>query len=128
MKSADGVLYPASRTRFVDITDGTNATYLYCEKYLNPDSYLDSSDGTDNNPYTQGFDWDNCRWVASIPTQDTPGLKLNYSFGAAHPAIFNVTMCDGSAHPIPYTIDATVHYYLGVRNDGKVFNKAVLGN
>jgi prepilin-type N-terminal cleavage/methylation domain-containing protein len=127
-KAADGVMYPASHVRFVEIPDGTNSTYLIGEKYLNPDSYLDSSDGTDNNPYTQGFDWDNCRWAADGPTQDTKGLKLNYSFGSAHPAIFNVVMCDGSAHPIPYTIDVTTHTYLCVRNDGKVFNKSALGN
>jgi prepilin-type N-terminal cleavage/methylation domain-containing protein len=128
MRAADGVIYTISTVRVVDISDGTNATYLLGEKYLNPDHYLDGIEGTDNNPLYAGFDWDWERWSASGLIQDQKGLSLFDCFGSAHPAVTNMVMCDGSCHPVAYTIDPTIQTYLCSRNDGKVFNKGVLGN
>jgi prepilin-type N-terminal cleavage/methylation domain-containing protein len=123
----DGVIYTISRVRNIDITDGTNATYLLGEKYLNPDNYVNGQEGTDNNPLYAGFDWDWERWAGNGLVQDQPGVSDWISFGSAHPAVANMVMCDGSTHTVGYLIDPKVHTYLCGRNDGKIFNKSVLG-
>jgi hypothetical protein len=135
-QKADGIIYTISMIRYVHITDGTNNTYMLGEKYLNPDHWTDGVEYTDNNPIYGGFDWDWSRWgwydpnnpaAAGGPLQDQPGNSNYDVFGSAHPAVLNMVMCDGSVHPIAYTIDPAIHSYLCSRNDGKVFSKAVLG-
>jgi prepilin-type N-terminal cleavage/methylation domain-containing protein len=128
MSAANGVIYTTSMVRIVDITDGTNNTYLLGEKNLDPDHYLDGIEGTDNEPIYNGFDWDFERWSADGPVRDTPGLDVFDPFGGAHPGTFNMVLCDGSCHAVPYTIDLTVHTCLCCRNDRKTFSKAALGN
>jgi prepilin-type N-terminal cleavage/methylation domain-containing protein len=128
MSAANGVIYTTSTVRVIDITDGLNNTYLLGEKNLDPDHYFDGLEGTDNEPIYNGFDWDFERWADIGMVQDQPGLEVDYPFGSAHAAVVNMIMCDGSAHSVAYTIDPTVQNYLCCRNDGKVFDKSVLGN
>ena len=53
------------------------------------------------------------------PYQDRPGLLLTgYEFGSAHPGVFNIVHCDGSAASISFDIDDQTFYVLGGRNDG----------
>jgi prepilin-type N-terminal cleavage/methylation domain-containing protein len=136
-RADNGIIYATSMIRVVDITDGTNATYMLGEKYLDPDYYLSGTYGTDNNPLYCGFDWDWQRWGYAdasnpandnYPLQDQSGLDVPDAFGSAHPAVLNFAMCDGSVHAVAYTIDHAIHYYMCSRNDGKLFNKSVLGN
>jgi prepilin-type N-terminal cleavage/methylation domain-containing protein len=127
MRAADGVVFTISTIRTADITDGMNATLLLGEKYLNADHYLDSQEGTDNQPLYSGFDWDYNRWAGNGPLQDQKGLSDNVSFGSAHPGVFNVVMCDGAGHSVAYTTDITIWSYICSRNDGKMYNKSAIG-
>ncbi len=123
----DGVVFCMSTTRLIDITDGSSSTYLLGEKYLSPDDYLDGTYEADNNPFTEGVDWDNVRWADSGPLQDQPGNEDPRPFGSAHPGVFNMATCDGAAHSVAYTISPTIHTRLCSRNDGQFVNKSVLG-
>jgi hypothetical protein len=40
-------------------------------------------------------------------------------FGAAHPTVVNVVLCDGSVRGINYNINETIWRRLGHRGDGK---------
>jgi prepilin-type N-terminal cleavage/methylation domain-containing protein/prepilin-type processing-associated H-X9-DG protein len=118
-QGSDGVICCAMAVRIAEITDGTANTYLLGEKYHNSDHYFDGAEWTDNNGICVGFDWDFQRWTYDLPRQDTPGIGgAIYWFGSAHTNIFNMAFCDGSVHPIPYSIDMTVHQRLGMRADG----------
>jgi prepilin-type processing-associated H-X9-DG protein len=120
----DGVIASTYLSKVAAITDGASNTYFLGEKYLIPDHYFDGVEGTDNNPVYAGFDWDYQRWALqtippSPPHQDTPGVSDAYSFGSAHAGQFNMVFCDGSVHPISYSIDLETHRRLTCRNDGQ---------
>jgi prepilin-type N-terminal cleavage/methylation domain-containing protein len=123
----DGVIFSTSMIRIVDITDGMSSTYLLGEKYLSPDRYLDSSWKADNDPYTQGSDWDNLRWCDQAPMQDQAGVDDAEVFGSAHPGVFIMATCDGGSHGVSYDIDLTTHQRLGCRRDGRTVDKKWLG-
>ena len=53
-----------------------------------------------------------------VPIQDTSGLEHGMAFGSAHAGGFYMAMCDGSVQFMNYSIDTTVHWYLGNRADG----------
>ena len=65
--ACSGVIFTTSQIRIIDIRDGTSSTYLIGEKYLDPDHYLDSGYEADNNPYTQGMDWDHAPLPTPLP-------------------------------------------------------------
>ena len=111
----DGPVCNGGTMPLAQIRDGTSNTYLLGEKYLIPDHYLDGQEGTDNNPVYGGFDWDWMRWSFQAPLQDTPGLSNYNIWGSAHSGTFGMAFCDGSVHTISYSIDPTVHLYLGQR-------------
>jgi prepilin-type N-terminal cleavage/methylation domain-containing protein len=121
-----GVSYPTSMRRMTDIEDGASNTILLGEKYMWPDHYDDGSDGADNNPAFEAYDWDITRWACwdstnrtyFPPRQDTAGLIDLNSFGSAHAESLNMALCDGSVRSITYTIDTTVYERLCDRKDG----------
>ncbi|NLF07477.1 MAG: DUF1559 domain-containing protein [Pirellulaceae bacterium] len=56
--------------------------------------------------------------------QDTPGYyttPISY-FGSAHAGGLHMSFCDGSVQWINYTIDPTIHFLLGNREDGMVID------
>jgi prepilin-type N-terminal cleavage/methylation domain-containing protein len=117
-----GINYLGADIRFHHISDGTSNTYMVGEKNVNPDAYESDGDvdGGDNHSYFQGFDWDVHRWATDtwplVP--DTPGLNVFQGFGSAHPAVWQVVMCDGSIRGLAYSIDNEVHKRLANRLDG----------
>jgi prepilin-type N-terminal cleavage/methylation domain-containing protein/prepilin-type processing-associated H-X9-DG protein len=119
---ATGVMYRTSMCTTAMIKDGTSKTYLLGERYLDPDYYYTYSLCSNDQGWDQGYDYDTDRWTASPPVRDRAGYVDNGGcdtiFGSAHPATFNMAFCDGSVHPISYSIDPGVHKSLGNRMDG----------
>jgi len=107
IKTYNGVIFQKSHIRATDITRGLSNTFMVGEKYLNPDRYYDGKDGGDNEDLYVGFDNDNQRrtLVTDQPAQDRAGYGPDSIFGSAHPAGFNMLMCDGSVQFIRYNVD-----------------------
>lgn len=124
--NATGISHMRSRIRLKDVADGTTKTYLVGEKYLNPASYADGSDGADNESMYGGFNNDSHRstyhnpnsGVSLAPMQDTRGLMSYDTFGSAHAAGYFTSYCDGSVRLVTYTIDPETHRRFGNRMDG----------
>ncbi len=114
-----GICYVHSQITVAHIIDGPSNTYLFGEKYMNPDHYVDGADKGDARPLYVGFDTSNHRVanVAMPPLQDTQGIDNILIFGSAHGATFNMVFCDGSVHAISYSVDPETHRRLGNRAD-----------
>jgi prepilin-type N-terminal cleavage/methylation domain-containing protein/prepilin-type processing-associated H-X9-DG protein len=120
-----GILYDKSTVKLKDVTDGLSNTFMVGEKYLSPNNYLNGADAADNENLYVGFDNDNSRSTNASyfpPRQDTKLLANIQFFGSAHPAGFNMVMCDGSVRVIQYTIEQNSFRYLGNRMDGETIN------
>ena len=116
----NGIMFVRWMAKLRDITDGTSHTYMIGEKYVNPEYYTEGvSIGDNQNPYN-GDDRDVVCWTKDPPRQDSHGFESSELFGCAHPGGLNMAMCDGSVRIINYTIDATIHKYLGNRRDHQV--------
>ena len=118
----NGISCQQSRVKIIDITDGTTNTYLVGEKNVMPDYYYNGLDGGDNNSALGGDDCDLNRWTRWPPMVDWPGQPNSLTFGSAHLVGFGMAFCDGSVRTVNYTIDPTIHSYLGDRKDGKVID------
>jgi hypothetical protein len=126
MELKTGITYGWAEIRLAQITDGTSNTYLFGEKYMDPNGYVVQSGGGDDQTMLCGLTDDICRgthWNAAtqtgaIPNQDTAGSQQGGSFGSAHSGAWNVVLCDGSVHSISYSIDGEMHRRLGNRKDG----------
>jgi prepilin-type N-terminal cleavage/methylation domain-containing protein len=138
-----GVMYRRSETRMADVMQkGTSNQYMIGEKFLRTDKYTppacpSCSDGGDNENMFTGHNNDVGRVTWYLPAQDhappfrfpdaterrggvTVGNAETFRFGSAHPAGFNMMMCDGSVHFIKYSIDRNVF-----RQGGNRFSTAV---
>jgi hypothetical protein len=128
MTKIRGVVFQAYEYKMKQISDGTAKTYMVGEKYLMPEEYSlapgerpDLTNYGDDQSCWAGDDLDMNRNADNIfpPAQDQSGLELIYSFGSAHPGVFQMAMCDASIQSISYNIDPKVHERLGDRRDGE---------
>ncbi|QDU31299.1 hypothetical protein ETAA8_64520 [Anatilimnocola aggregata] len=116
-KETDGVAGRAICYAMREVTDGLSNTYLFGEKYMNPDHYTTGGDSGDNENAYSGSDRDTVR-NHNPPCQDRKGYDNSYAFGSAHPGGFLMAFCDGSVRLIPFNISATAHQQTLLRGDG----------
>ena len=123
----NGIVFPRSEIYPGKILDGDGNTYLYGERFMDIDSYISGQHSADDDCMYIGYDRDINRWATDQPRGDCrakdssgnmPGWT-SLAFGSAHDKVFNVTMCDGSVHGIPFEVDLNIHKALAVRNDRK---------
>ena len=126
--AATGIFFQRSAVNAAHVRDGLGNTYLFGEKYLNPDRYRDGQDAGDDQSCWTGDDWDLQAWTRTdmSPQQDRSGLTLTFVFGSAHPISWQAVLCDGAVRAISYSIDPEVHRRLGNRRDGLVFDPSSL--
>lgn len=130
IKLVNGVGFQRSEIKLRQVTDGTSNTYFIGEKYLNPNDYEQGGVNAigDDQPALGGDDYDLFSWGYYdpnrsapndiLPVPDTPGLDLYFSYGSAHPGVFNVANCDGSVQAVAYDIDPLTHHLNSDRRDG----------
>lgn len=121
-----GLVFDTSKVRMSEVTDGTSNVFMIGEKFLDMAKYTSGDDPADNENLYVGFDNDNCRSTHASyfpPKRDyrvQPGDGGPfYIFGSAHPAGFNVVLCDGSVRVINYNIDKDNFRRYGNRADGE---------
>jgi prepilin-type N-terminal cleavage/methylation domain-containing protein len=113
-----GIAFERSEVGVHHIEDGTSATYLIGEKYLNPLAYETGNDPGDNETWCTGFNNDNYRSGFDLPVVDTPGVAYQNRFGSAHPTGWHMSWCDGHVDYQSYDIDQFVHRGNANRSDG----------
>ncbi len=118
LKNLTGISTTRRLILLADITDGTSNTYLVGEKYLTVNNYDNGADMGDNEGLYIGFSNNVTRMTSQPPSQDIPGWPNTCRFGSAHSDIFFMGFCDGSVTGMSYTINPTVHKFLGNRADG----------
>lgn len=118
LETCNGVALQGGGAEFQHIQDGATNTYLFGEKYLDPQEYETGDDWGDDACYYTGVDHDNMRWADDFPAQDQLGQLGREIWGSPHPGGFHMVMCDGSVHSINYDIDLIAHRKLANRSDG----------
>jgi len=125
--------HPSGLMRLAHITDGTSHTLLVVEKFVSTNCPHGGSWGDDTG-YCSGWGWDSVRFARNDldkngtaqppPQRDTSractGIQNDF-FGAAHPAVFQAVLCDGSVMSIGYDVDRRILSLLANRKDGEVF-------
>lgn len=141
-----GVTYIFSKTAVGAIRDGLSNTYLYGEKFLEPELYESMYVGSSicgANDYSHwcGSDAEVLRSTfggtysgttftrsssARPPLQDRAGYRGVYQFGSAHAGAVGMVLCDGSVQRVSYSVDAEIHQCHGDRADGKAASSGAL--
>ncbi len=129
LETLSGISFERSTVRVSQVVDGLSKTYLIAERYIPQSEYESGTNLGDNETWCTGFNNDNYRKTgrleggeiqecAPIPDWSSEMEDMNGRFGAAHPAGWNASFCDGSVHTLLYDIDWRVHGDLGNRMDG----------
>ena len=66
-----GISYIASQYSEAEVKDGLSNTLCVGEKYLPINDYYDGTNGCDNGPAYQGYDWDTTRWGPAFELGDS---------------------------------------------------------
>ena len=119
MSNVTGIASQRTEIRPAQVTDGLSSTYMVGEKQLFPNEYVTCTGWSDDQSALTGDDLDTVKWTSGSPGRDSQQASF-YTFGAAHGTGFTVVMCDGSVHFLDYSIDPTIHFRLGSRNDGQM--------
>lgn len=115
----DGVVFRRSIVRLKDMSDGTSATYMLGEKYVNPATMRSGMSDDDDQCLYSGHDRDTLRVGLGPPCQDRAGFDpTSIAFGSGHPVACGMALADGSVVPVAYAIDPLVHRARAARNDG----------
>lgn len=119
-REGTGIVRRFQPRRLRDVTDGTTSTLLVGDKRLNR-ARLGSPQEDDNEGYTAGWNSDTLRNTDKQPLPDFSGLgDGDDRFGSSHPAVFQVSMADGSTRSVAFSIDGRLFQLLGNVNDGDV--------
>jgi len=116
----NGISFSRSEVAIKHVTDGTTATYLFGEKYLNPANYDTGLDPGDNETWCTGYNNDNFRNGWDPPLQDQLGTPDTQRFGSSHPAGLHMAYCDGHVDLVAYDVDRWAHRGAANRHDGAV--------
>jgi hypothetical protein len=128
--TANGVIFPLSLTTDADIHNGSTNTFLFGEKYLNPDDWTSGQGAGDTTQIFAGFAPDGARYSANGPRRDargTPADMISFPFGSAHVDGLNMFTCDGSGHWMSYNVDPTTFANLCNRNNTNPIDNSKLG-
>jgi prepilin-type N-terminal cleavage/methylation domain-containing protein len=112
-----GTSFQRSEVGVKHCTDGTSSTYLYAEKYLNPNDYETGNDPGDNENWGNGFNNDVNRCAADRPLQDTPIISNATRFGSAHITGIFAVFADAHVESISFDVDGRVHREYANRAD-----------
>jgi prepilin-type N-terminal cleavage/methylation domain-containing protein len=140
-----GVFFPTSAVTMDQISDGTDCTYLFGEKYVCPDDYLSGKEHGDCFDMYGGAGPDVLRYsavyalllnnpngvaggAAAAAYRDAPGLHPGAVWGSPHVGGFNMAFCNGSVHTLSFNIDRKVNDHLANRADGDKTDPASLNN
>lgn len=129
----DGVLYPNSRIRMADITDGTSNTFLASERSHRdgPATWVGAVPGADVTPAKTGqqtvWDDDEALTLAYIGDATKPGQTGNVWTGSGHTSSHGVgahfLFCDGHIRFLTPSIDFQVLNALATRANGETIGE-----
>jgi len=113
----DGVVFRRSRVRLADVIDGTSATFLIGEKFVDPAAMAAGTAADDDQSLYSGHDRDVVRTGCVPPQRDLPGFDPArvyggfpppVAFGSSHPGGCGMAMVDGSVATVGFDVDAGV--------------------
>jgi prepilin-type processing-associated H-X9-DG protein len=108
-----GPYYENSKTKLVQIQDGTSNTFGFGESL-----------GGAAPPATRDFVAD---WTGAFALPTYWGIGTNwYQYSSMHDAVCNFAFCDGSVHGVLKTVDGTTFNIAGGMQDGKIASTSVL--
>jgi prepilin-type N-terminal cleavage/methylation domain-containing protein/prepilin-type processing-associated H-X9-DG protein len=105
-----GPFYANSKTKMVDVIDGTSNTFMFGETLA----------GTATGARDYRLTWMGAGGMPSAwGLTETPDW---YQYGSKHTAIVNFAFCDGSVHPVRKSASYNPFVYMSGMQDGVVFN------